>query len=96
MTDAALIRMSNTADNVSVKYGVSPALCRTALRRSTSYGGHPSHATSMTPLIFASKKKTTDSKPDGLPSVALAKDGGGRTNLTYDISTLKMAKDFQV
>ena len=24
------------------------------------------------------------------------KNGGGRTNLTYDISTLKMAKDFQV
>ena len=33
--------------------------------------------------------------PDGLPSVALAKDGGGRTNLTYDISTLKMAKIFK-
>jgi hypothetical protein len=24
------------------------------------------------------------------------KSGGGRTNLIYDISTLKMAKDFQV
>ena len=49
-----------------------------------------------TPLIFASKKKSTDGIPDGLPSVALAKDGGGRTNLTYDISTLTMVKDFQV
>ena len=29
-----------------------------------------------TPLIFASKKKSTNSKPCGLPSVALAKDGG--------------------
>jgi hypothetical protein len=26
---------------------------------------------------FCSAKKSTDSKPDGLPSVALAKDGGG-------------------
>jgi len=29
-----------------------------------------------TPLIFASKKKSTDSNPYGLPSVDLAKDGG--------------------
>ena len=35
-----------------------------------------------------------DSKPDGLPSVALAKDGGGKTNLSYDISMLKQVKLF--
>ena len=49
-----------------------------------------------TPLIFAGAKKSTDSKPDGLPSVALAKDGGGETNLTYDIFKLKLANVFQV
>ena len=49
-----------------------------------------------TPLIFALQKKSTDSKPYGLPSVALAKDGGGRTKLTYAISTLTMAKVFQI
>ena len=47
-----------------------------------------------TTLIFASKKKSTDGIPDGLPSVALAKDGGGRTNLSYGISTLKQVKLF--
>jgi len=31
-----------------------------------------------TPLIFASKKKSTAGNPYGLPSVALAKDGGGK------------------
>ena len=30
-----------------------------------------------TSLIFALQKKSTDSKTNGLPSVALAKDGGG-------------------
>ena len=74
MTDVALIRMSNTADNVSVKDGVAPVLRRTALRRSTSYGGHPSHA-SLHFAYFCKQKKSTDSR-DGLPSVALAKDGG--------------------
>ena len=29
---------------------------------------------------FAAAKKTTDSNPDGLPSVALAKDGGAGGN----------------
>ena len=29
-----------------------------------------------TSLIFALQKKSTDSKTNGLPSVALAKDGG--------------------
>jgi len=46
--------------------------------------------------ILRKQKKSTYGIPDGLPSVALAKDGGGKTNLTYDISTLKMAKLFQV
>ena len=41
------------------------------------------------------QKKSTDSQPYGLPSVALAKDGGGKTNLSYDISTLKMEKLFK-
>jgi len=49
-----------------------------------------------TPLFLLAQKKSTYGIPDGLPSVALAKDGGGKTNLTYDISTLKMAKLFQV
>ena len=75
MTDVALIGMNNTADNVSVKHGVSPVLCRIALRRSASYGGHPSHA-SLHFAYFCKQKKSTDSKA-GLPSVALAKDGGG-------------------
>ena len=46
-------------------------------------------------LFLLAQKKSTNGKP-GLPSVALAKDGGRRTNLTYAISTLTMAKDFQV
>ena len=40
-------------------------------------------------------KKIYGSKT-GLPSADLTKDGGGRTNLTYDISTLTMTKLFQV
>ena len=47
-----------------------------ALRRTSCYGGHPSPA----PLLsayFCKQKKSTDSNPYGLPSVALAKDGGG-------------------
>ncbi|MBR2358163.1 MAG: hypothetical protein IKA65_09105, partial [Lentisphaeria bacterium] len=31
-----------------------------------------------TPLVFAGAKKSADSKPYGLPSAALAKDGGSR------------------
>ena len=34
-----------------------------------------------TSLIFALQKKSTDSKTNGLPSVALAKDGGA--NVTW-------------
>ena len=40
-----------------------------------------------TPLIFALQKKSTDSKPDGLPSVALAKDGGAKETRTLDPHT---------
>ena len=39
-----------------------------------------------TPLIFALQKKSTDSKPYGLPFVALAKDGGGKLNSSETIS----------
>ena len=35
-----------------------------------------------TSLIFALQKKSTDSKTNGLPSVALAKDGGGEGSWT--------------
>ena len=72
----------------------SPVQCRIALRRSASYGGHPSPAP-LHSAYFCKQKKSTDSKT-GLPSVDLAKDGGGRTNLTYDISTLTVTKLFQV
>ena len=40
-----------------------------------------------TSLVFASKKKSTDSKPCGLPSVALAKDGGAEETRTLDPHT---------
>ena len=46
-----------------------------ALCRSASYGGHPSHAL-LHSAYFCKQKNSTNSKPDGLPSVALAKDGG--------------------
>ena len=45
---------------------------------------------------FCLRKKTTDSKPYGLPSVALAKDGGGGKEISDNSLTLKMAKVFQV
>ena len=48
-------------------------MSRTALRRSASYGGHPSQSLRS---FFALQKKTTNGNPDGLPSAALAKDGG--------------------
>ena len=51
-----------------------------------------------TSLVFASKKKSTDSKPYGLPSVALAKDGGGRVicqrTLLLKIFYAQMIKKF--
>ena len=43
-----------------------------------------------TPLIFASKKKSTDSKT-GLPSVALAKDGGRSRTRIYDLYDVNVA-----
>ena len=57
-------------------------LCRTALRRSASYGGHPSP----TPFhcAYFCKQKKIYGQQDDLPFVALAKDGGGKTNLTYE------------
>ena len=65
MTDVALIGTSNTADDVSVKHGVVPVLCRKpSVARASSfvettedcYGGHPSYASSTTSLIFTGKK----------------------------------------
>ncbi len=47
--------------------------CRSALRRSASYGGHPSHA-SLHFACFCKQKKSTDSKT-GLPSGAKAMEG---------------------
>ena len=55
--------------------------CRSALRRSARYGGHPSHASFLS-AYFCKQKKSTDSNPYGLPSVALAKDGGGYATQT--------------
>ena len=46
-----------------------------ALRRQ-GFGGHPSPAP-LHSAYFCKQKKSTDSNPYGLPSVALAKDGGG-------------------
>ena len=54
------------------------AIVNAALRRSASYGGHPSPAP-LHSAYFCKQKKSTDSKT-GLPSVALAKDGGGLKN----------------
>ena len=69
-------------------------LCRIArLRELTLLYAAASFAVALL-LFLLSQKKSTDSKPCGLPSVALAKDGGGKTNLTYDISTLKQVKLF--
>ena len=60
--------------------------CRSALRRTPCYGGHPSHA-SFHFACFCKQKKSTDSKPCGLPSVALAKDGGAEETRTLDPHT---------
>ena len=35
--------------------------------------------------FFADAKKSTDGKPDGLPSVASAKDGGAEGSRTLDL-----------
>ena len=64
----------------------SPILCCSALRRALRYGGHPSHAP-LHSAYFALQKKSTDSKPYGLPSVALAKDGGAEETRTLDPHT---------
>ena len=73
-------------------------LCRIArLRELTLLYAAASFARSVSlRLFFAYAKKSTHGIPDGLPSVALAKDGGGKANLTYDISTLKQVKLFLV
>ena len=52
-----------------------------ALRRQ-GYGGHPSHAPFHS-ACFCKQKKSTDSNPYGLPSVALAKDGGAGVTHAY-------------
>ena len=44
-----------------------------------------------TPLIFCKQKKSTNSKPDGLPSVALAKDGGRSRTRIYDLYDVNVA-----
>ena len=63
----------------------SPVQCRIALLRQELPPSHKAtedkftgilRTLRFTSLVFASKKKSTDSKPYGLPSVALAKDGG--------------------
>ena len=49
---------------------------------------------------FCSAKKSTDSKPNGLPSVALAKDGGGyapwQRTLLFKIFYAQMIKKFVI
>ena len=64
-------------------------LCRIArLRELTLLYAAASFARSVSlRLFFASKKKSTDSKPYGLPSVALAKDGGEKGTRTLDPHT---------
>ena len=59
-------------------------LSRSALRRQ-GFGGHPSHAPFHS-AYFCKQKKSTDSKT-GLPSVALAKDGGAEETRTLDPHT---------
>ena len=44
-----------------------------------------------TPLIFALQKKSTYGIPDGLPSVALAKDGGRSRTRIYDLHDVNVA-----
>ena len=60
-------------ENVGVEHSFFSNSLPLALRRQ-GYGGHPSHA-QFHSAYFCKQKKSTDSKT-GLPSVALAKDGG--------------------
>ena len=68
------------------KTSVYPYAMPSALRRTSCYGGHPSHA-SFHFACFCKQKKSTDSNPYGLPSVALAKDGGAEETRTLDPHT---------
>ena len=51
---------------------------------------HPSHAP-LHSAYFCKQKKSTDSKPDGLPSVALAKDGGRNRTRICDLHDVNVA-----
>ena len=50
-----------------------------------------SFARSVALRLFLQAKKSTNSKPDGLPSVALAKDGGRYVTRTRDLCRVKAA-----
>jgi len=45
-------------------------------------------------LFLLAQKKSTDGIPDGLPSVALAKDGGGSKEISDNSPQLKIGKSF--
>ena len=66
-------------------------LCRIArLRELTLLYAAASFAVALL-LFLLSQKKSTDSKPCGLPSVALAKDGGRWGTRTLDLCRVKAA-----
>ena len=72
-------------------------LCRIArLRELTLLYAAASFARSVSLRLFLQAKKSTDSKPCGSPSVALAKDGGGGKKISNNSLDLKTAKLFQV
>ena len=81
-------------ENVGVEHSIFSNSLPLALRRQ-GFGGHPSHAP-LHSAYFCKQKKSTDSKPCGLPSVALAKDGGGKKGISNNSLTHKQAKVFQV
>ena len=68
-------------------------LCRTALRRSASYGGHPSPAPFH--CAYFCKQKKIYGQQDDLPFVTLAKDGGGSKEISDNSPQLKIGKVFQ-
>jgi len=59
-------------------------------------GGHPSLRSVPLRFFLLAQKKSTHGIPDGLPSAALAKDGGGKKGISNNSLTLKQAKVFQV
>ena len=96
----------NAAQDVQycVKYRCKTLSVASVERLSQFAAAQPSVAKAMegilrtlrcTPLVFACAKKSTDGIPDGLPSVDLAKDGGGYKKDLKNSLDLKIGKVFQ-